>query len=48
MKAWIEKIKNMGNPIQRYMDTPKEGHLPPNPNENMKMTKIVKRLLGLK
>ena len=49
MKTLIEKIKNMENPIQKYVDAPpKDGRLPPQPNENMKMTKIVKRLLGLK
>ncbi len=38
----------MTNPIQRYIDTPKEGHLAPQPNNDMVMTKFVKWLLRLK
>jgi len=38
----------MNNPIQRYIDTPKEGRLPPQPNNEMAMTKFVKWVLRLK
>lgn len=38
----------MTNPIQRYIDTPKAGRLPPQPNEEMAMTLLVKWLLRLK
>lgn len=37
----------MTNFIQRYIDTPKAGRLAPAPNEDMLVTKIVKRILRL-
>lgn len=37
----------MSNPIQRYIDAPKVGRLPPQPNEDMAMTRLVKWLLRL-
>jgi len=36
------------NPIQTYIDTPVAGRLPPQPNNDMAMTRLVKWLLGLK
>lgn len=38
----------MKNPIQDYVDTPKEGRLAPQPNNEMTMTRLVKWLLRLK
>lgn len=38
----------MSNWIQRYIDAPKAGRLPPQPNNEMFMTRLIKRLLGLR
>jgi hypothetical protein len=38
----------MTDPIQRYIDTPKPGHLPPQPNRDLAVTRLVMRLLGLR
>ncbi|MEY3411514.1 MAG: hypothetical protein RIQ70_200 [Bacteroidota bacterium] len=39
----------MKNPIQEYIDAPpKEGYLPPQPNNKMAMTRLIKWLLRLK
>lgn len=38
----------MTNLFQRYIDAPKAGRLPPQPNEDMAMTRLVKWLLRLR
>ena len=38
----------MTNPIQRYVDAPKAGRLPSQPNEDMAMTRLVKWMLRLR
>lgn len=42
------RISNLPNPIQEYVDTPKEGRLAPQPNKDMLATRAVKRILRLK
>lgn len=42
------RISNLSNPIQAYVDAPKEGRLAPQPNEDMLVTRAVKRILRLK
>ncbi len=48
MNSLITRLSSMGNPFQRYIDTPKAGYLPPQPNNDMAMTKFVKWVFRLK
>lgn len=48
MKNLISRLMSMENPVQRYIDTPKEGRLPPQPNMDLDMTYIVRAILRLK
>lgn len=41
-------IAAIGNPVQRYVDTPKAGRLAPQPNMNLDATHIVKWILRLR
>lgn len=48
MKNLISRLMSMENPVQRYIDTPKAGRLPPQPNMDLDMTHIVRAILRLK
>jgi hypothetical protein len=48
MKNLIARLMSMENPVQRYIDTPMEGRLPPQPNMDLGMTHIVRAILRLK
>ena len=41
-------IAAIGNPVQRYVDTPVTGRLAPQPNMDLDATHIVKWLLRLR